>query len=48
MATAIAERQLVMVAGRIAAETTAAELLADRGCQRRYLGVDRVELDAEP
>ena len=33
MATAIAERQLVMVAGSIAAETTAAELLAPtRSC----------------
>ena len=33
MATAIAERQLVMVAGTIAAETTAAELSTDmRSC----------------
>jgi len=40
MATAIAERQLVMVAGRIAAETTAAELSTDVELQRRYLGVE--------
>ena len=41
MATAMAERQLVMVAGRIAAETTAAELVADPEAQRRCLGVER-------
>jgi branched-chain amino acid transport system ATP-binding protein len=41
MATAMAERQLVMVAGRIFAETTAAELVADPELQRRYLGVER-------
>ena len=41
MATAMAERQLVMVAGRILAETTAAELVADPELQRRYLGVER-------
>ena len=40
MATAIAERQLVMVAGSIAAETTAAELSASAELQRRYLGVE--------
>ena len=40
MATAIAERQLVMVAGSIAAETTAAELSTDMELQRRYLGVE--------
>jgi branched-chain amino acid transport system ATP-binding protein len=40
MATAIAERQLVMVAGSIAAETTAADLLRDPELQRRYLGVE--------
>jgi branched-chain amino acid transport system ATP-binding protein len=40
MATAIAERQLVMVAGSIAAETTATELLRDPELQRRYLGVE--------
>jgi len=40
MATAISERQLLMVAGRIAAETTATELAADAELQRRYLGVE--------
>jgi branched-chain amino acid transport system ATP-binding protein len=40
VATSIAERQLVMVSGRIAAETTAAELVADADAQRRYLGVE--------
>jgi branched-chain amino acid transport system ATP-binding protein len=40
MATAIAERQLVMVAGTIAAETTAAALSSDMELQRRYLGVE--------
>src|SRR6476646_7104480 len=40
MATAIAERQLVMVAGSIAAETTAKELSQDPELQRRYLGVE--------
>ncbi len=41
MATAMAERQLVMVAGRIFAETTATELAADPDLQRRFLGVER-------
>jgi branched-chain amino acid transport system ATP-binding protein len=41
VATAMAERQLVMVAGRIFAETTAAELAADPELQRRFLGVER-------
>jgi branched-chain amino acid transport system ATP-binding protein len=40
MATAIAERQLVMVAGSIAAETTASDLSHDPELQRRYLGVE--------
>jgi len=40
VATAIAERQLVMVAGSIAAETTAAKLSSDMELQRRYLGVE--------
>jgi branched-chain amino acid transport system ATP-binding protein len=42
-ATALAERQLVMVAGEIAIETTAAELASDPAAQQRYLGVTRVE-----
>ncbi len=38
--TAMAERQLVMVSGRIETEITAAELVASHELQRRYLGVD--------
>ncbi len=40
VATSLAERQLVMVHGQIALETTAAELSADSEMQRRYLGVE--------
>ena len=40
VATSIAERQLVMVSGRIAAETTASALVDDADAQRRYLGVE--------
>jgi len=40
VATAIAERQLVMVAGSIYAETTATELSNDAELQRRFLGVE--------
>jgi branched-chain amino acid transport system ATP-binding protein len=40
VATSLAERQLVMVTGSIAVETTAAELSADPAAQRRYLGVE--------
>ena len=40
VATSLAERQLVMVGGRIAAETTAAALIDDADAQRRYLGVE--------
>jgi len=43
VATSLAERQLVMVAGEIAAETTARELLVSPEAQQRYLGVTRVE-----
>ena len=39
VATSLAERQLVMVAGQIAAETTSQELVADPEAQRRWLGV---------
>jgi branched-chain amino acid transport system ATP-binding protein len=42
VATSIAERQLVMVGGEIAAETTASELSRDPDLQRRYLGVEPV------
>jgi branched-chain amino acid transport system ATP-binding protein len=40
VATTLAERQLVMVAGSIATETTAEALLGDPAAQRRYLGVE--------
>jgi branched-chain amino acid transport system ATP-binding protein len=40
VATALAERQLIMVTGQIATETTAAELAADPAAQKRYLGVE--------
>jgi branched-chain amino acid transport system ATP-binding protein len=40
VATALAERQLVMVAGAIAAETTATEILDNPDEQRRFLGVE--------
>ena len=39
-ATEIADRQLVMVSGRIETETTAHALANDAELQRRYLGVD--------
>jgi branched-chain amino acid transport system ATP-binding protein len=40
VATALAERQLVMVTGQIATETTAEELANDPDAQRRFLGVE--------
>src|SRR5215210_160178 len=40
VATTLAERIIVMVAGSIAAETTSEELLADPEAQKRYLGVE--------
>jgi branched-chain amino acid transport system ATP-binding protein len=40
VATAIAERQLIMVGGEIALETTADRLVADAEMQRRFLGVE--------
>jgi branched-chain amino acid transport system ATP-binding protein len=43
VATSLAERHLVMIAGEIAAETTAAELAASSELQRRYLGVEPVD-----
>jgi branched-chain amino acid transport system ATP-binding protein len=42
VATSLAERQLVMVGGEIALETTAAELARDTDMQRRFLGVEPV------
>jgi branched-chain amino acid transport system ATP-binding protein len=40
VATALADRQLVMIGGNIAAETTATQLSGDPDLQRRYLGVE--------
>ena len=40
MATAVADRQVVMVAGSIAAETTADALNGDAELRRRFLGVE--------
>src|SRR5258708_30424378 len=40
VAPALADRQLVMVAGRIAAETTAKDLIGSLDAQRRFLGVE--------
>jgi branched-chain amino acid transport system ATP-binding protein len=42
VATSLAERQLVMVGGVIATETTATTLAGDPELQRRYLGVEPV------
>jgi branched-chain amino acid transport system ATP-binding protein len=42
VATSLADRQLVMVGGEIALETTAAELDRDPEMQRRFLGVEPV------
>src|SRR5262245_6212967 len=42
VATSLAERQLVMVAGSITVETTAEKLLGDPEAQRRFLGVEPV------
>ena len=39
-ATSMAERQLIMVSGRIEHETTAAQLRDDPALQKQYLGVD--------
>jgi branched-chain amino acid transport system ATP-binding protein len=48
VATSLAERQLVMVGGEIALETTASVLKADTEMQRRYLGVEPVAHEAPP
>lgn len=42
VATSLASRQLVMVGGEIALETTAEELTRDSEMQRRFLGVEPV------
>jgi branched-chain amino acid transport system ATP-binding protein len=43
VATSLADRQVIMVAGEIATETTAEALMGDADAQQRYLGVTRVE-----
>jgi branched-chain amino acid transport system ATP-binding protein len=48
VAASLANRQLVMVAGSIQAETTGAALLADPEAQQRYLGVTRIEESPDP
>ncbi len=40
VATSLARRQLIMVAGRIQTELTGEQLAADADAQRRYLGVE--------
>jgi branched-chain amino acid transport system ATP-binding protein len=47
VATSVAERQLVMISGRIATETTAAALVSDPEAQRRFLGVEPLETRAD-
>lgn len=47
-ATQMAQRQLIMVAGRIEAESTADELNADPELQRQYLGVGAAVAAGEP
>jgi branched-chain amino acid transport system ATP-binding protein len=47
VATSLAERQLVMVAGRIFAETTAQQLSTDPDLQRRFLGVEPLAEDQD-
>jgi branched-chain amino acid transport system ATP-binding protein len=46
VATALADRLLLMVAGRVAHETTSKELLADEAAQRRFLGVEPLTEEA--
>src|SRR5579883_3415919 len=48
VATAAADRQLVMVAGRIFTETTAEVLANDPEAQRRFLGVEPLAEHGEP
>ena len=46
VATALADRLIVMVAGRVAHETTSEALLADEAAQRRFLGVEPLAEEA--
>ena len=43
VATAVSERQVVMVSGHIETEISSRELLDDPDAQRRYLGVESLE-----
>jgi branched-chain amino acid transport system ATP-binding protein len=47
VAVSLAEQQLVMVAGEIAARTTAREIEHDSDAQRRYLGVEPLASDSK-
>jgi branched-chain amino acid transport system ATP-binding protein len=47
VATSLANRQLVMIAGSIQAERTGQALLDDPDAQQRYLGVTRIEETGE-
>jgi branched-chain amino acid transport system ATP-binding protein len=44
VATALADRILIMLTGEVVHDTTAEALLADEAVQRRYLGVEQVAL----
>jgi branched-chain amino acid transport system ATP-binding protein len=46
VATEVADRQLIMVSGRIETEMRSEDLINDADAQRRYLGVDSLEDDA--
>jgi branched-chain amino acid transport system ATP-binding protein len=46
VATEVADRQLIMVSGRIEIEMSSEDLMNDPDAQRRYLGVDSLEDDA--
>ncbi len=46
VATAVCERQLIMVSGQIEAETTAERLASDPDEQRRWLGVEPLKAEA--
>ncbi len=47
LAVAVATRQVVMVSGRLAAETTARELSGSPELQRRFLGVEPLAAEAD-
>jgi branched-chain amino acid transport system ATP-binding protein len=47
LAVAVATRQVVMVSGRLAAETTAKELSESPDLQRRFLGVEPLAADTD-